>query len=155
MDCCLFNNRTDLKNKQKIFTVGIIFGHMAYNHQQSILSNSHQSSNMPRRKRNPNKPAPPKPSPLTYGLQTANDPSKNYLLTRLPPELRNKIYRLVLPSPTIVKPRVFSLFQAAEHREFTLLPFLKHEKGLYLYLLFSPLFVARAFETHFIFQNIH
>jgi hypothetical protein len=90
---------------------------------------------MPRRKRNPNKPTPLKPPPPTYGLQTANDPSKDYLLTHLPPELRNKIYRLALPSPTVVKPPVFALFQAAEHREFTLLPFLKHEKGLYMALI--------------------
>jgi hypothetical protein len=105
---------------------------------------------MPRRKRKNNKATPPKPPPPTYGLQTANDPSKDYLLTRLPPELRNKIYRLVLPSPTIVKPPV-----AAERREFTLLPFLKHEKGFYISLL-CPLSIARAFETiHYITSSLH
>jgi hypothetical protein len=64
---------------------------------------------MPRRKRKYNKPTLARPPPA-YGLQTADDPTKNYLLTRLPPELRYNIYRLVLPSLTVLKPHVSALF---------------------------------------------
>ena len=103
---------------------------------------------MPRRKRKYNfKPTPGEPPPTTYGFQTADDPSKNYLLTRLPPSLRHKIYRLVLPKLTILKPHVSVLFQGAENRELSNKPFRTHEKGL-VHGSYSPILNAsRAFET--------
>ncbi|CZR64424.1 uncharacterized protein PAC_14322 [Phialocephala subalpina] len=86
---------------------------------------------MPRRKRKCTKPTPDIPPP-TFGLQIADDPTKSYLLTRLPPELRHKIYRLVLPSLTVLKPHVSDHFRDAETRERTQRPFRTHEKGTVL-----------------------